>query len=169
MQTIVALALAAGLTSQTPIVAPDRSQAEATAKALFTAFVSMDAAAMREHFADKVLFIGDPQFLGEPRGVQVQRNLTRDQVMAAYSRMFTGMDRGKWAELGKVLTPTLTRVEKPGGYPEDKTGILPADFVKAGEFLYELKAPGSGLDDVILFVLRPVDGKWKVVAHWADY
>jgi len=44
-----------------------------------------------------------------------------------------------------------------------------AKIVKAGEYLYELKAPGSGLDDVILFVLRPIDGRWKVVAHWADY
>jgi len=32
----------------------------------------------------------------------------------------------------------------------------------------ELRFPGSGLDDVLLFVLRPIDGKFKVVAHWAD-
>ena len=174
MLTLMALALAATFTMQTPQAAatpgtPDQKQAEASAKALLAAFVAADAAAMKEHFADKVQFIGDPQFLNEPRGRQVQRDLTRDQMTAAYARMFETMDRTRWAELGKVLTPTLTRVEKTGGHREDTTGILPVDFVKAGEFLYELKAPGSGLDDVILFVLRPVAGKWQIVAHWADY
>lgn len=170
MPSLLTLALAAGLAFQASQTAtPDRALAEATTKALLAAFVAADAAAMKDHFADKVLFVGDPQFLNEPRGYQVQRELTRDQIIGAYARMFQTVDRAKWAGLGKVLTPSLTRVEKTGSHREDTTGILPADFVKAGEFLYELKAPGSGLDDVILFVLRPVDGKWKVVAHWADY
>ena len=89
--------------------------------------------------------------------------------MAAYSKMFDAMGRTEWGALVKQAQPSLTRASKDGTHAEDTTNILPTAFVKAGEYLFELKFPGSGLDDVILFVLRPVDGKWKIVAHWADY
>jgi hypothetical protein len=152
-----------------PQAAPDAAQAETATKALFAAFGSLDAAAMKEHFADTVQFIGDPQFLGESRGPQVMRNLKRDQLIDAYTKMFSTVDPLRWKDLAKQLKPTLKRATVAGSHPEDTTGLLPADFVKAGEYLFELKAPGSGLDDVILFVLRPIDGRWKVIAHWADY
>ena len=173
MSFALSLALAVSLAGQaaprSSQSGPDAAQAEAAAKSLVGAFGSLDAPAMKEHFADTVRFIGDPQFLGEPRGPQVQRDLSRDQLIAAYAKMFSTVDPLRWKDLAKQLKPTLKRATADGSHPEDTTGILPADFVKAGEYLYELKAPGSGLDDVILFVLRPIDGRWKVVAHWADY
>lgn len=172
MSIVISLALAASLLAQAttaPQTVPDAAQAEATTKALFAAFGSLDAPGMKEHFADTVRFIGDPQFLGEPRGLQVQRDLSRDQLIAAYAKMFATVDPLRWKDLAKQLKPSLKRATAAGSHPEDTTGLLPPDFVKADEYLYELKAPGSGLDDVILFVLRPIDGRWKVIAHWADY
>ena len=173
MSIVTPFALVATLVLQTGTTssqaAPDAAQAEAATKALFAAFGSLDAAGMKDYFAATVQFIGDPQFLGEPRGPQVMRDLKRDQLTDAYAKMFSTVDPLRWKDLAKHLTPTLKRATVAGSHPEDTTGLLPADFIKAGEYLFELKAPGSGLDDVILFVLRPVDGQWKVVAHWADY
>lgn len=148
---------------------PNAVQAEATARALQQAFVAGDVAAMKEHFADKIVFIGDPRFIGEGGRLQVQRDLTRDQLTAAYEKLFEAMGRAKWTELVKQANPTLSRATKDGTHPDDTTGLLPPAFVKTGEYLFELRLPGSGLDDVVLFVLRDVGGKWKVVAHWADY
>ena len=173
MSIVISLVLAVSVVVQaaTPPAqaTPDAAQAETTAQALLAAFSAMDAPAMKEHFAGTIRFIGDPQFLGEPRGQQVMRDLTRDQVISAYTKMFSGIDPATWKGLVKQLKPSLARATTAGSHREDTTGLLPADFVKAGEYLYELKAPGSGLDDVILFVLRPVEGRWKIVAHWADY
>ena len=77
--------------------------------------------------------------------------------------------RAKWHELTKEAKPSLTRATRDGTHPEDTTGLLPPAFIKSGEYMFELRLPGSGLDDVILFVLREVGGKWQVAAHWADY
>ncbi len=148
---------------------PDAALAEGAAKSLLSAFTGCNVAKMKEHFADQVQFVGDPQFLGEGRGPQVHRDLTRDQLMAAYTRMFSGMSCEQWTLLVKQSKATLTRAAKDGTHVEDTTGILPPAFVKSGDYVYELRFPGTGLDDVILFIFRPVGGQWKVAAHWADY
>lgn len=161
---LVLLVLSAGLSAQ-----PNATQAESTAKALQQAFQAGDAAAMKVHFADKVVFIGEPRFIGEGGRIQVQRDLSRDQLTDAYVKLFDGIGREKWRELIAQAKPALTRAAKDGTHPEDTTGLLPPAFIKTGEYMLELRLPGSGLDDVILFVLRDVGGKWQVVAHWADY
>ncbi len=148
---------------------PNVAQAEAAAKALQQAFLAGDVPAMQAHFADKIVFIGDPRFLGEGGGRQVQRDLTRDQLAGAYTTFLDAITRPKWRELTAQAKPTITRAAKDGSHPVDTTGILPPDFIKTGEYVLELRVPGTGLDDVILFVLRDVGGKWQVVAHWADY
>ena len=145
------------------------AQADATAKALQQAFVSGDATAMKAHFADKIVFVGDPRFIGEGPGRQVQRDLSRDQLTDAYTKLYEAMGRENWRELAARAKPTLTRAAKDGTHSEDTTGVLPPSFIKTGEYMLEFRFPGSGLDDVILFVLRDVGGKWQVVAHWADY
>ena len=161
---LVLLVLSAGLSAQ-----PNATQAESTAKALQQAFQAGDVAAMKAHFADKIVFIGDPRFLGEGPGRQVQRDLSRDQLADAYTKFYDAMGRDNWRELAARAKPTLTRAAKDGTHSEDTTGVLPPAFIKTGEYMLELRFPGSGLDDVILFVLRDVGGKWQVVAHWADY
>jgi hypothetical protein len=186
---LVTLVLIVTLAPQTTqaVAGPDSSvdvQAQATWQALLKAFTAGDVKGITEHFADKMLFIGDPQFLGEPRGLQVRRELTRDQLSSAYTTLFDAMGRDKWTALVKQSKPSVRRAVKAESHIEDTsvrravkaeshiedtTGILPADFIKAGEYVCELRFPGSGLDDVLLFVLRPIDGKFKVVAHWADY
>ena len=161
---LVFLVLHLGLSPQ-----PNPSQVDATAKALQQAFLSGDATAMKAHFADKIIFIGDPRFLGEGGRIHVQRDLTRDQLADAYVKLFDAMGREKWREATAQAKPTLTRAAKDGSHPEDTTGLLPPAFIKTGEYMLELRLPGTGLDDVILFVLREAGGKWQVVAHWADY
>jgi hypothetical protein len=161
---LVLVILSAGPSAQ-----PSASQIDSTAKAFQQAFLAGDAAAMKDHFADKVVFIGDPRFIGEGGRLQVQRDLSRDQLTDAYTKLFDAMGRPKWRELTAQAKPTLTRAAKDGTHPEDTTGLLPPAFIKAGEYMLEFRLPGSGLDDVILFVLRDVGGKWQVVAHWADY
>jgi hypothetical protein len=146
---------------------PAATQADA-AKALQTAFLAGDAAAMKAHFADKVVFVGDPRFLGEDGRKQGRWDLTRDQLTDAYTKLFEAIGP-KWREAAKQAQPSLTRAAKDGTHPEDTTGLLPPAFIKTGEYMLELKFPGSGLDDVVLFVLRDVGGKWLVVAHWADF
>ena len=148
---------------------PESAQAEAAAQALLKAFTAGDVPAMSEHFAEKLLFIGDPQFLGESRGPQVHRDLTRAELAAAYTKLFDGMGRDRWTALVKQATPSVHRATANESHPEDTAGILPPDFAKAGDTVCEIRFRGSGLDDVLLFVLRPIDGKLKVVAHWADY
>ena len=103
---------------------PDAAQAEAATKSLLSAFTGCDVAKMKEHFADQVQFVGDPQFLGEGRGPQVQRDLTRDQLMAAYTKMFSGMSCEQWTLLVKQSKATLTRATKDGTHVEDTTGIF---------------------------------------------
>lgn len=142
---------------------------DATARAFQQAFLTGDAAAMKDHFADKVVFIGDPRFIGEGPGRQVQRDLSRDQLADAYVKLFDAMGRENWRELAARAKPALTRAARDGTHPEDTTGVLPPAFIKTGEYMLEFRFPGSGLDDVILFVLRDVGSKWQVVAHWADY
>jgi hypothetical protein len=163
-QFLVLLILFAGLSAQ-----PNATQVDATAKVLQQAFLAGDATAMKAHFADKVVFIGDPRFLGEDGRLQVQRDLSPDQLTGAYTKLFDAMGREKWRELTTQAKPTLTRATKDGTHPEDTTGLLPPAFIKTGEYMLEFRFQGSGLDDVILFVLRDVGGKWQVVAHWADY
>lgn len=156
----------AGAASATPTAA----QAESTAKSFLQALGAADVSGMKDHFADTVEFVGDLRFLGEPAGSRGPKKVTRDQIAAAYTRLFGAMGREKWIELTKPLQPTLTRAAKDAGHPDDVQGELPPAFVKTGEYLYELRFPGkTGLDDILLFVLRPIDGKWKIVAHWADY
>lgn len=133
--------------------------AEATTKGLMEAFVGANAAKLTEYFADKVTFAGDLRFLGgESQG---QQEVTREQLASAYTRMFDAMGREKWDAIMKGSIPALTRAPKAGE---------PFSFVKPGDYIYELRQPDrTGMDDVILFVLRPVEGKLKVVGHWADY
>lgn len=164
MSFLLSLALSLGLAPQAG--APT---AEAAAKALQQAFLAGDVPAMQAHFAAKIVFVGDPRFLGEGGGPQVQRDLTRDQLAGAYTKFLDALTRSKWQELTARARPSITRAAKDGSHPEDTTGILPPAFIKTGEYVLELRFPGSGLDDVILFALRDVGGKWLVVAHWADY
>ena len=169
MASVLSLVMSLPIAVSQTAAVPDAAQAEATTKSLLSAFTGCDAVKMKDHFADRVEFVGDPQFLGEDRGRQVHRDLTRDQLMAAYTKMFGGANCEQWTQLVKQSKPTLTRATKDGTHAEDTTGVLPPAFVKAGDYVYELRFPGSGLDDVILFILRPVGGQWKVAAHWADY
>lgn len=150
-------------------VTPSTAEAEATAQTLLKAFTAGDVPGIAQHFADKVLFIGDPQFLGGPRGPHPRVELTREQLTEAYTKMLNAMGRDRWTTILKQAKPIIRRAVSDESHAEDTNGILPANFIKAGEHVLELKFPGSGIDDVVLFVLRAIDGKFKVVAHWADY
>ena len=106
---LVLLVLSLGVSQQ-----PNTAPAESAAKALQQAFNAGDAAAMKAHFADKIVFIGDPRFLGEGPGRQVQRDLSRDQLADAYTKLFDAMGREKWRELTAQAKPALTRATKDG-------------------------------------------------------
>jgi hypothetical protein len=149
--------------------AAELAQVEPIAKKLLEAFRSGDAPAMKPLFADSVMFVGDLAFLGDPKGTRGQRDVTRDQLTSAYSALFGAIGRDKWAGLIKDTKQTLIRAAQGGGHPDDSKGELPKGFVRAGDYVYQISFPGSGMDDLILFVLRPAAGKWQIVAHWADY
>jgi hypothetical protein len=144
------------------------AQVEPVSKKLWEAFRTADAPALKELFADKVLFVGDLNFLGDPKGSRGQRAVTRDELAAAYASLFKAIGSDKWTVLIKDTKQTLVR-SKGGGHPDDTKGELPKGFVLAGDYVFQVSFPGSGMDDIILFALRPTAGKWQVVAHWADY
>ena len=157
-----------------PQAAPDsqaaeRAQVEPITKTLFEAFRSGDVPALKGLFADKVLFAGDLAFLGDGRGSRGAREITRDELAKAYDSFYKAIGTEKWTGLIKQTTQSLVRANQKGGHPDDSKAELPKNFVLVGDYVYQLSFPGSGMDDIILFILRPVDGKWRIVAHWADY
>jgi len=165
MMLVMALAMPAAQDTQ----AAERAQVEPVAKSLMDAFRKGDATALKAFFGDKVLFVGDLTLLGEPRGTRGQREVTRDELAKAYAALFTGIGNEKWDALLKQTTTSLTRAAQKGGHPDDSKGELPKGFVLVGDYVFQITFPGSGMDDLILFVLRPTGAKWQVVAHWADY
>ena len=167
MLALVMTLLAPGYLAQNT-QATELAQVEPITKKLLEAFRSGDVPAMKPLFADSVLFVGDLNFLGDAKGSRGQRDVTRDQLASAYTALFNAIGREKWAGLLKDIKQTLVRATQ-GGHPDDSKGELPKGFVRPGDYVFQLSLPGSGLDDVILFVLRPAAGKWQIVAHWADY
>jgi hypothetical protein len=153
----LALTLSPGRWWQAP--AADAAEANSTAKALGEVFVAADLARLKEHFAERVQFAGDLRFVSRTGTGQVE--ITRDELAAAYERLFNGVGRDRWTTMMKATNPAMSRAAKDAEkFP----------FVKAGEYIYELRLAGrTGADDVIVFVLRRIDGKFRVVGHWADY
>ena len=170
VMTIVLLAalVAPGMQAQ-DAQATERAEVERVAKTLWDAFSTANAAGLKGVFADKVLFVGDLAFLGEPKGTKGQQDVTRDQLTAAYASLFTAIGKEKWTGLLDQTKQTLIRASQKGGHPDDSKGELPKGFVQVGDYVYQVSFPGSGMDDIILFVLRPTASKWQIVAHWADY
>jgi hypothetical protein len=79
----------------------------------------------------------------------------------AYSRLFERFGREPWAALIKPSVSALHRASKDGEH---------LAIVQAGDYVYDLRQPRrTGMDDVLVFVLRPVEGTLKIVGHWADY
>jgi hypothetical protein len=155
--------------SATTQAGPTTKQAESMAAAFFQSYRTGDVPAMMPHFADAVLFVGDLKFLGEQTDVKGHRETTRDALTAAFTRMFARVGREKWSGAVALAKPALVRPTADGRYPGDMRSELPASFARSGDLIYELKLPGEGLHDALLFVLRPIGGQWKIVAHWADY
>ena len=167
MVMVVALAVPAPMAQDTQ--AAERAQVEPVTKKLMDAFRAGDAGGLKDIFADKVLFVGDLNFLGDAKGSRGQREVTRDELTKAYTAFFAAVGKEKWDAAIKQTTNSLVRASQKGGHPDDSKGELPRNFVQLGDYVFQITHPGSGLDDLILFVLRPVGGKWQVVAHWADY
>jgi hypothetical protein len=138
------------------------ADAEKAAAAFFQGFVAGDVTRMKDHFAEKVRIEGDMRFLSPA----ADQTVTRDQLADGYGKFFEKIGREKWTGLMKNAKPTLTRAAKDGEL---------LTFVKAGDFLYDLhfrealRGERSDLDEAILFVLRDVNGKPTIVAHYADY
>jgi hypothetical protein len=138
------------------------ADAEKAAAAFFQGFVAGDVTRMKDHFAEKVRIEGDIRFLSPA----ADQTVTRDQLADGYAKFFEKIGREKWTGLMKNAKPTLTRAAKDGEL---------LSFVKAGDFVYDLhfreavRGERSDLDEAILFVLRDVNGKPTIVAHYADY
>ena len=155
--TVLLLALVLGAT-QSPEAATD-----AAAKAFFKAFTEADAQGMKAFLAERVRWDGDFRLLppSAPDGT-----LSRDQLVDGYAKLSGAMGREKWTEIFRNVQPTLARASKDGEVLE---------FVKAGDLIYDLhlreaiRGARSGLDDAVVFVWRIVDGKPRIVGHFADY
>ena len=163
------LAIAPG---QEPPSGREAPTAAATAKAFSEVFAAADATAMRGSLADHVLFAGDLRFVVGDSAGRTHGHLivTREQLGGAYVRLFERVGQARWAGLLKPATESLKLAAKDGDHLDDPQQQLPEGFVKAGDYVYELRMGGrTGLDDTLLFVLRPIGGKLLVAAHWADY
>jgi hypothetical protein len=135
------------------------------AKEFLKAVTETDAKKMKGHFADKVLVAGDLRFVAPDAG-RKPTEVSKDQLADAYAKLFERIGRGKWTDLLKKVQPTLSKATKDGEYLE---------FVKAGDYVYDLhfrealKGRRKGLDEAVIFVFRKVDGRNRIVAHFADY
>jgi hypothetical protein len=155
---MIALLFALCLGAQSPETATDTA-----ARAFFKAFTDADAQSMKAFLAEKVRMDGDLRFLppNAPDGT-----ITRDQLADGYTKLFGAIGREKWADIFRKVQPTLIRASKDGE-------VLA--FVKAGDLIYDLhlreaiRGARSGLDDAVVFVWRVVDGKPRIVGHYADY
>ena len=158
--TLMVTALMMGLASGQRAVAQDSRALDSVTTAFRGAMASGDVTRMKGHFADSVVFAGDVRFVGGTRELE-RMVVSRDQLAEAYTRMFGSVDRAQWAVLIGRAIPKVTRAARDGEQLES---------VKAGDYVYALSQPGrSGADDTLLFVLRPVGGRFRIVAHYADY
>ena len=165
----LALALPAGQELPT---GREVAAAAAVTKAFSQGLAAADVAAIKGFFAEHVLFAGDLRFVvggsaGQSHGHLV---VTREQLSDAYARLFDRIDQAKWKATLIGAVESLKLAVKDGDHLDDPSGQLPAGFVKAGDYVYELRRPDrTGLDDALLFVIRPLGGKLLIIAHWADY
>jgi hypothetical protein len=159
------LLIAAVAAPATVCAAAEADDVERVAAQFFEAFIHADVDKMGQHFADKVLFDGEEQFIGR-EALDEPAELTKTELSDAYRKLFKKIGRERWSGLLKRVKPTLSEVT------EDEK---PVRLAKAGDYVYDLhfreaiKGKRRGLDEAILFVFRKVDGKFRIVAHFADY
>ena len=138
---------------------------KAVAKRFLKAFADADVEKMQQHFADQVLFHGEPRFIGRAK-LDKPTELTKRQLSDAYAKLFKRVGREKWNQLFKKTKPTLTKATADG---------KPIHLAKKGDYVYDLhfreatKGKRAGLDEAVIFVFRKVDNKYRIVAHFADY
>ena len=90
----------------------------------------------------------------------------RRQLADAYSKLFERVPVEKWKQLLDKSKPSLLEAPADGE---------PVKFAKKGDYVYDLhfreaiKGQRAGLDEAVIFVFRKVDGKYRIVAHFADY
>jgi ketosteroid isomerase-like protein len=136
--------------------APAGNEIESVTKEFVQAFVEGDAEKMQPHFAPDVIVERDPE-----RGVRKKEQLRDD-----YAKMISAIGRDRWSELFKKVKPTVVKAAADGEVFE---------FVKAGDYICDLhwresrEGQRNGLDEAVIFVFRLVDGKYKVIGHFADY
>lgn len=140
-------------------------QAKATAKQFFKVFTGADVEKMKEYFADQILFDGERRFIGRDK-LDNPAALTKRQLADAYSKLFERVPVEKWKQLLDKSKPSLLEAPADGE---------PVKFAKKGDYVYDLhfreaiKGQRAGLDEAVIFVFRKVDGKYRIVAHFADY
>ena len=138
---------------------------EPVAQQFIKAFIDADLDGMQKYFADKVLFDGDPRFIGR-KVLNNPTELTQRQLSDAYSRLFQHVGSDKWKSLLEKVKPTLVKSVSDG---------KPMKLAKQGDYVYDLhfreatKGKRAGLDEAVIFVFRKVGKKYQIVAHFADY
>ena len=135
------------------------------AKRFFKAFTEADVTKMKEHFGDKILFDGDHRFIGGDQAAE-PTELTKRQFSDAYSKLFASVGREKWKKAFEMPQPTLVQAPADG---------KPIALAKKGDYVYDVrfretnKGQRAGLDEAVIFIFRKVDGRYRIVAHYADY
>lgn len=164
---LVSLALLLGIMNNVVMLdaAEKEGDVEATAKQFFEAFTAGDVKKMETHFDDQILFDGDSKFLGRSPQEEPAK-LTKQQLLAAYTKLFERVGSEKWEQAFKKCKPTLTEAAADG---------KPIKVVKKGDYVYDLhfreaiKGQRAGLDEAVIFVFRKVDNQYLIVGHYADY
>ncbi len=156
----MAVVLVVGLTACTsaPALPPPNPEVEAASRAFLTPFLAGDLG-LAAAFADRVEVIGDLSFVGGTgRGSKL---VSRQEIAAAYARLFDRLGPEGWARLVESRRPLLNIAVRDGHH---------ADYAKAGDYVFELGRPNTQeFHEVYVFIFRKVGGRFQIVMQAADY
>jgi hypothetical protein len=166
----------------------DQTGAQAMADSFLVALRNGDGAVLARIFADTVRFAGEGRVISvngmrgtielppgarslEPEpGVVWAANfraaeLKGTDMSAGFARVVAEAGLARWQSVMNKVMPSLTRVASDGELYR---------HTRAGDYVYDLhvreanKGARAGLDEAMLFVLRPTRGGFRIVVVWAD-
>lgn len=109
---------------------------------------------MQSHFADRVLVVGDLDFIGGTgRGSQ---EVSAAELATAYSNLFERLTPQGWTDKLTGRRALVLGAQRDGHH---------ADYAKAGDWIFELGRPDSQkIETILVFVFRKTGDTARIVA-----